>query len=383
MQFRQIKDPMEIIKMAVTSQAGAYLHVDELIEIARLLGLSSQDQISAVEEAIARQAAAADDLQLAFDLCLVLAKKGHGLVWDLCAALARGPAIENRNISSRKQLLGFALSHCDDESIGELLKVWKDLDMQGQCETLLSVTGTNSPNLLDQGSLFSSLRVHSTQDIVHLTECSRLVEGFDGLDPEIYFNNIKSVLSEVAKDLPVDNESDWDSFLRENGKILSFAALQLPRLLELSRKAENGKVIPGLVPGKQYVSVRMQAVMTILCWLARNGFAPKDNLVASLAKSIIEPPITKEEDILGCSFLLNLMDAFNGVEIIEEQLKTRQGYPDICSIMNVGMTYSLLHNSSVECEGPTQRRELLLKMFKEKHTVLKSGDLENLFGFAS
>ncbi|KAL4275603.1 hypothetical protein AHAS_Ahas20G0123700 [Arachis hypogaea] len=70
MQFRQIKDPMEIVKMAITSPTGAYFLVDELIEVARLLGLRSADEIAAVEEAIAREAAASGDLQLAFDLCL-------------------------------------------------------------------------------------------------------------------------------------------------------------------------------------------------------------------------------------------------------------------------------------------------------------------------
>ena len=148
MQFRQIVDPMDIVKMAITSQSGAYLHVDELIEVAKLLGLRSSDDISAVEEAIAREAAVAGDLQLAFDLCLVLAKKGHGLVWDLCAAIARGPALENMDVSSRKQLIGFALSHCDAESIGELLHAWKDLDMQGQCDTLLMSTGMSSCRLV-------------------------------------------------------------------------------------------------------------------------------------------------------------------------------------------------------------------------------------------
>ncbi|KAK9292568.1 hypothetical protein L1049_020542 [Liquidambar formosana] len=379
MQFRQIKDPMEIIKMAITSQAGAYLHVDELIEIAKLLGLSSQDDLSAVEEAIAREAAVAGDLQLAFDLCIILAKKGHGVIWDLCAAIARGPALENMDISSRKQLLGFALSHCDEESIGELLHAWKDLDMQGQCETLMMLTGTNSPNFSVQGSSIFSLPVHSIHDKVNLRDCSEMVEGFGGDDQEVHVNNIKNTLSDVAKNLPVENGIDWEYILNENGKILSFAALQLPWLLELSRNPEYGsKLSPGLIPGKQYVSVRTQAVVTILSWLARNGFAPRDNLIASLAKSILEPPVTEEEDILGCSFLLNLVDAFNGVEVIEEQLRARQDYQDICSIMNVGMTYSLLHNSGIECAGPAQRRELLQRKFKEKHTSFSSDEIDNI-----
>ena len=375
MQFRQIKDPMEIIKMAITSQAGAYLHVDELIEVAKLLGLSSLDEISAVEEAIAREAAVAGDLQLAFDLCLVLAKKGHGLIWDLCAAIARGPSLENMDISSRKQLLGFALSHCDEESIGELLHAWKDLDTQGQCETLMTLTGTNSPNFSVQGSSVISLPDYSIQDIVDLKNSSELVEGFNSADQEIHFNSIKNTLSLVAKNLPVENGTNWELLLQENRKILSFAAIQLPWLLELTRKAEHSKKFTsGLIPGKQYVSVRTQAVITILSWLARNGFAPRDDLIASLANSIIELPVTEEEDIIGCSFLLNLVDAFSGVEVIEEQLRTRENYLETCSIMNVGMTYSILHNTGVDCEGPAQRRELLLRKFKEKNKPLNTGN---------
>lgn len=375
MQFRQIKDPMEIIKMAIKSQTGVYLHVDELIEISRLLGLSSPDEISAVQEAIAREAAVAGDLQLALDLCLVLAKKGHGPVWDLCAAIARGPALDNMDINSRKQLLGFALSHCDEESISELLHAWKDLDMQGQCEVLTMLTKSNSPSFSIQGSSIISHSGCRIQDIADLNDCIDIVEGTCNDDLKVHINNIKKVLSVVTENLSIDNGSNWESVLIENGKILSFAALQLPWLLELSRKPEfSRKFVPALIPGKQYVSIRTQAVVTILSWLARNGFAPKDDLIASLAKSIIEPPVSEEEDIVGCSFLLNLVDAFNGVEVIEEQLRRRKDYQEICSIMNVGMLYSLLHNSGVECEGPVQRRELLVRKFKEKHTLPSTGD---------
>ncbi|KAE8723929.1 MAG2-interacting protein 2 [Hibiscus syriacus] len=377
-QFRQIKDPMEIIKMAVSSQAGAYLHVDELIEVAKLLGLNSLDEISAVEEIIAREAAVAGDLQLAFDLCLGLAKKGHGLVWDLCAALARGP-LENMDISSRKQLLGFALSHCDEESINELLHAWKDLDMQEQCETLMTLSGTNYPNFSIQGSSVISLPGYSVQDIVDLKNSSELVDGFNSTDQEIHISSIKNTLSLVAKILPVENGTNWDLLLQENGKILSFAAIQLPWLLELTKKEDfSKKFTSGLIPGKLYVSVRTQAVITILSWLARNGFAPRDDLITSLAKSILEPPVTEEEDVIGCSFLLNLVDAFSGVQVIEEQLRRRENYLETCSIMNVGMTYSILHNTGVDCEGPTQRRELLLGKFRAKNIPLNADDISRI-----
>ncbi|XP_034897509.1 MAG2-interacting protein 2 isoform X2 [Populus alba] len=376
LQFRQIKDPIEIIKMAITSQAGAYLHVDELIEVAKLLGLNSSEDLSTVQEAIAREAAVAGDLQLAFDLCLVLTKKGHGHVWDLCAAIARGPALENIDIGSRKHLLGFALSHCDEESIGELLHAWKDLDMQGQCETLSILTGTSPSSFSDQGSSITSPPAY--EETIDLKDYSELDGGASSGDREVCFSNIKNTLSFVTKNCRVNSGTDLESFLWENGKLVSFATIQLPWLLELSKKADNGKKFSTFIPGKHYVSIKTQAVVTILSWLAKNDYAPRDDVIASLAKSIIEPPVTVEEDIMGCSILLNLVDAFSGVEIIEEQLRIRKNYQEICSIMNVGMTYSLLHNSGVECKGPAQRRELLLRKFKEKHKPPSSDDMTKI-----
>ncbi|XP_057462570.1 MAG2-interacting protein 2-like isoform X2 [Actinidia eriantha] len=379
MQFRQIKDPMEIIKLAITSQVGAYLNVDELIEIAKLLGLSSHEDISAVQEAIAREAAVAGDLQLAFDLCLVLAKKGHGSIWDLCAAMARGPELENMDISSRKQLLGFALSYCDDESVGDLLASWKDPDMQGQCEKLMTLIGADPPKFSVHGSSIISFPLQNSQDMVDLRDYSEQVDGINCDDQEVHIKDIKKILSLVAKDLSMENGCNWEMLIRENDKIFPFAAVRLPWLLELSHEAEHAKkIIGGTILGKQYISVRMQAVLTILSWLTQNGFAPRDELIASLSNSIMEPPVTEEEDIIGSSFLLNLIDAFHGVEIIEEQVRKREAYNEICSITSVGMIYSLLHKSSVECEGPTQRRELLLRKFQEKNTSLGSDELDQI-----
>ncbi|KAK4431298.1 MAG2-interacting protein 2 [Sesamum alatum] len=359
MAFRQIKDPMEIIKLAITSQSGAYLNVEELIEIAKLLGLSSQEDISTVQEAIAREAAYAGDMQLAFDLCLVLAKKGHGSVWDLCAALARSQALENMDSKSQKLLLGFALSHCDEESIGELLHEWKDLDMQDHCETLIMLTGREPDEFSEQNSSNPG-------------EFSGRI-GFNSEEQEPQVTKAKSLLSLVAQNLASENGCDWGTLLNENGKVVSFAASQLPWLLKLSEDADFGKKLtPGSVSRIQHVSIRTRAVMTILSWLTRSGFAPRDDLIASLAKSIMEPPVSDGEDVLGCSVLLNLVDAFHGAEIIEEQLKIRENYREFSSLMNVGMLYSLLHSYGIECKNPAQRRELLLTKFQEKHKTLSS-----------
>ncbi|KAL5719141.1 hypothetical protein ACHQM5_011963 [Ranunculus cassubicifolius] len=381
LQFRQIRDPMEIINMVIASQTGTYLNVDELIDVGKVLGLSSQDDIAAVREVVAREAAVSGDLQLAFDQCLVLAKMGHGSIWDLCAAIARGPVLEHVDVTSRKQLLSFALSHCDEESIGELLQAWKDIDMQNQCENLMILTGTSPPNLSIHGSSIISVPGHNVQDIVRVADSSNMVKEPGQDDFEVHFENIKKKLSAVAKASSVQNQSCWENLLRENGKLLTFAALRLPWLLELSSTAEYGKTKASVlkeVQGEHYISAKTQALVTIMSWLARNNIAPTDDLIASLARSVMEVPVTEEEDILGCSFLLNLVDAFHGVGIIEEQLKAREGYHDISSIMNIGMVYSSLHNSGIGCGTPTKRRELLLRKFQEKSTPYGSDVMDKM-----
>ncbi|CAN7101395.1 unnamed protein product [Brassica rapa subsp. narinosa] len=365
-QFKQVNDPMEIIKMAITGHPGAYLHVEELIEVAKLLGLNSSENISSVEEAIAREAAVAGDLQVAFDLCLVLTKKGHGPIWDLGAAIARGPALEHMDVSSRKQLLGFALGHCDDESISELLHAWKDLDLQGQCETLGILSESDSPEF------------RKMDGVSCLRDNPQMIDGLN-FDQQLDLDRVKATLSVVAKDLPVDNSVDLESLLKENGKLLSFAASHLPWLLKLGRNRQLDKnLVLDSVPGKQFVSTKATALVTILSWLARNGFAPKDELIAMITDSIIEQPVTKEEDIIGCSFLLNLVDASNAVEVIEKQLRTRGNYQEIRSIMSLGMVYSLLHDSGVECTAPNQRRELLRNNFERKQIESFSDDVSRI-----
>ncbi|XP_047972241.1 MAG2-interacting protein 2 [Salvia hispanica] len=359
MAFRQIKDPMEIIKLAVTSQSGSYLNVDELIEIAKLLGLSSPEEISRVQEAIAREAAYTGDIQLASDLCLALAKKGHGCIWDLCAAIARSQALESMDSKSKKLLLGFALSNCDEESIGELLQEWKDLDLQDQCESLTMLTGRVHSELLEQ----------SSNEQGEFFE--RRYTSVENQEPQ--FEKLKSLLSLVVQNL--SSENGWEHLFKENSKVYSFAASKLPWLLKLSEDGELGKSFTSdWVSRFQHVSIRTRAVMTVLSWLTRSGFVPKDDLIASLAKSIMEPPVSDGDDAIGCSVLLNLIDAFHGAEIIEEQLNIRENYNEFSSLMNAGMIYSLLHSYGVECRNPAQRREALTNALQKKHKTLNSDE---------
>lgn len=375
-QFRQVKDPMEIIRMVITSQTGAYLHFEEIIDVARLLGLRSEEEIATVEEAVAREAVVNGDLQLAFDLCLNLIKKGHGEVWDLCAAIARGPQLDNLDTTTREKLLGFSLSHCDGESVGELLNAWKELDVHDKFEQLMVLTGTNPPNFFADGSTYTPIPVQSVQDILDLRE-----DISDDKDHD-HVAIAKEMLSKVCMDVTNDDTYSWESTFAENRKLLSFAALELPWLLKLSNDEVhdgNKYSLETNHPIRRYrFSTKTEATNSIIHWLGVNSFAPSDNIIMSLAKSVMEPPVDEDDYVFSCSILLNLMDPFNGVKIIEEELKKRECYQEISSIMNVGMTYSSINSSRKECSTPEQRRNLLLHKFHEKFTSIDSDELDQI-----
>jgi neuroblastoma-amplified sequence len=369
-QFRQVKDPMEIIHMVITSQTGAYLHFEEIIDVARLLGLRSEDEIAAVEEAVAREAVVNGDLQLAFEICLNLTKKGHGAVWDLCATIAIGP-LDNLDTSTRNKLLGFSLSHCDEESVGELLNGWKELDVHDKFEKLMISTETNPPNFLIDGSSITTLLVQSMQDILDLRGDSSYDRDKDHVEI------VREALSKVCMDLPNEDAHTWETMLAENRKFMSFSSLELPWLLNLCHNEEqDGEVQASRIdhPNRKYrFSTKAEATISIIYWLAINGFAPNDNLIMILAESIMETPVDEEHDVLGCSVLLNLGDPFNGVKLIEEELKKRECYQEINSLMNIGMLYSSLNNLKKECSTAEQRRNLLLHKFHENLISVDSG----------
>ncbi|CAN6452195.1 unnamed protein product [Victoria cruziana] len=368
LQYRQIRSPMEIINMVLRSQSAAYLNVDEILEVAKLLGLNSPDDIATVEESLAREAAVTGDLELAFDLCLVLARKRHGSVWDLCAAIGRGPTLENMDVSSRKELISFALSHCDQESVLELLQAWKELDIQSQCENLVQQTGTRPPDASVSGSSQVSFSVCSMQEImdargysINMAKNSSISED-DCL--EQLREDLKRLLSNVGEEVHENGNASWENLLKENGKFFSFAALQLPWLLELVSSttfANKERPLPNSA-AEPYFSVSFQAARVIISWLVNNNIAPKDDLIASLAKLVVKASSNEERDRNGCLYLLNLGDAFRGVEVIEELMRDRKEYQEISSITDLGMLYGLLHNS--QCGSPSQRRNLLLQQFQ-------------------
>lgn len=170
-----------------------------------------------------------------------------------------------------------------------------------------------------------------------------------------------------------DTEFDWDVLLKENKRFMSFATLQLPWLLKLSRTTS---VDPSSLQDiglplftKDCSSIHACAAAVILYWLASNNTVPNDSLILNFAKTAMEKPISQENDFLGCSYLLNLSDPHLGVEVIDDAVKTRAEYQEVQSAINIGLIYSSLQACISENLTPKKRRNLLLNKFWESQAV--------------
>ncbi|KAJ8632337.1 hypothetical protein MRB53_025673 [Persea americana] len=66
---------------------------------------------------------------------------------------------------------------------------------------------------------------HNVQDMLGLRNWSDMVEGSikqEGNDDELHFQNVKSVLSLVTKDIGTENGTNWASLVEGKWKILVF-----------------------------------------------------------------------------------------------------------------------------------------------------------------
>ncbi|GJP76962.1 hypothetical protein CLOP_g7404 [Closterium sp. NIES-67] len=204
----------------------------EILTLAWKLGLTSAADEGRVLEAVARAAAARADLRTARLVVQELMGRNYAGIWDLCAALARGPASgqvleridrsedglsssgssmsgsssgtslsamiggaaasatdlsadvsmddsassaastadvdaaadadvddgsDDISMPIRREFLGFALAHCDEASLPDLLASWQGLDATERCVALGAATGLVVPGLREQEALLPDL----------------------------------------------------------------------------------------------------------------------------------------------------------------------------------------------------------------------------------
>ncbi|KAL3677465.1 hypothetical protein R1sor_027413 [Riccia sorocarpa] len=367
LEFRQLKDKMEAVKMAISSEPEAYSNVPEIMDLASLLGLTSADEQAAVEAAIARQAAGAGDFGLARDLCLELVRKGHGEIWDLCAALGRGPDFDLLDLGTRKELLSFALAHCDVESVAELLSAWKEFDLMNSCNDLGRVLDRPAMAVADYENVGMSVSGYLRSDSVS-----------EGANVNSFWQETKLALSQVAR---AESKSgrEWESRFMENRKALGFMGVNLPWLvkvrsdisqndsenddgwMEVEEEIDDWHIgIP-----KEFRNESAQAAALVLRLLAEYDILADDSLVLQLAREAVSSPVCKEDDRVGCGYLLNLGDSRHGTEILEEELKRRENYQESQLALDLVVSFSSLQASASVFHTPLERRTELRKFLSE------------------
>lgn len=360
LEFRQVTDSMDVVRMVLSARADAYLNLPEIMEVAMLLGLKSPSDMENVEAAIAREAAAAGDFELARDLCLGLVKKGHGAIWDLCAALARGPEMKNIDLESRKALLGFALVHCDEDSVGELLVAWKDTDLLNECHNLGLPIATQT----DQEDLLTSF-ASGLKDSGHGERPTLVQEG------QISLSRVTSA-----------SQPSWDLLAAEHRKLAGFACFQLPWLLKLScsndSRDPHGREETCCPLASECNNPISYATALLIHGLASYDLLWSDHLLLKLAQEALRSA-SKENEKVGCGYLMNLEDAHLGAEVLEQEVGRRHVFEDSVQVMHMARLYAALQDASLSSGRPAERRELLLCSFSSLSGANSSLSVSSIF----
>ncbi|CAM6100690.1 unnamed protein product [Calypogeia fissa] len=354
LQFRQLKNSMEAVKMAISAQAGVDMNILEIMELAKLLGLSSPDDTAAIEAVIARESAAAGEFGLALDMCLALARKGHGPIWDLCAAMGRGPDFEEMDWDTRKELLGFALGHCDEDSVGELLSAWKEFDFLTSCDNLGRKVGKSVGSLHEKASASHLDRLDSQHDAVssndNVNEDLRSEGGRCAIPSSIGSNLESGESLELFPPWLLDISS---------GKIQDEMEFVDLRYVDWREGGQGTCKLP-----VECRSQSAQAAALILQALASHDVVADDKLVVRLAQESMRRPVSTEGDAVGCGYLLNLSNAHLGAELLEMELERRENYEDSHQALEWAFSFSSIQNSALSTQSPKARREKLIQTFK-------------------
>lgn len=375
MEFRQMTSRLEVIKTALSARPDAYLDVQELINVSKLLGLTSPDDIAEVEVAIARKAFDAGDVELTRELCLEVVKKGYAPVWDLCSAVGRRSELD---LTSRKELLEFAVNHCDPTLREDLqtLSAAVRLSLDNlQKEKEGQVSSPAAEEKLPSASLFSSsaptspsFREATLVASESLQETDKQPEhgwaghrkGRDSASASnatsAFWRRGREYLSKVTKATHIS--SLYSSEVVARKKIIGFSCLELPWLVELG--LDKAAVEEELSEEKWAEVTR--ATYVHACKVANldaqeasdhsrsqmgGTDSPDDTVLLKLAHEAFNSPVSRVGDIVGCGYLLNLSNPLLGVQVFEKEWGNRSEPKEIVQLMNMALIYCQLHHISV------------------------------------
>uniref|UniRef100_A0AAR2K9U6 Neuroblastoma-amplified sequence N-terminal domain-containing protein n=1 Tax=Pygocentrus nattereri TaxID=42514 RepID=A0AAR2K9U6_PYGNA len=133
LQVRLRDDRLSLIKECISQCLTAYKQSTLLLELARLLRVAGDDEArrkGQVLTLLAEQALHCHDYKASYIHCQDLMAAGYSEGWDVCSQL--GQCETYARLSSRQELMAFALTHCPPANIQNLLAASSSLQTQLQ-----------------------------------------------------------------------------------------------------------------------------------------------------------------------------------------------------------------------------------------------------------
>lgn len=125
---------LSFVQLALDSIDDAYMHSDELLTIARLLGCSTPELQAQAKLRIIAAASVRGQHAQAYETCLSLMQQGQekddstGVAWRACRNVAEAmPA--RTHATERAHLLAHCLYACDVQQLDELLPKWQNISV--------------------------------------------------------------------------------------------------------------------------------------------------------------------------------------------------------------------------------------------------------------
>ncbi|KAL6485772.1 hypothetical protein MHYP_G00051640 [Metynnis hypsauchen] len=131
LQVRLRDDRLSLIKECISQCPNAYKQSTLLLELARLLRVAGDDEArrkGQVLTLLAEQALHCHDYKASYIHCQDLMAAGYSEGWDVCSQL--GQCETYTRLSSRQELMAFALTHCPPANIQNLLAASSSLQTQ-------------------------------------------------------------------------------------------------------------------------------------------------------------------------------------------------------------------------------------------------------------
>ena len=125
----QCQDRLEFVRRALQARPTAYKNTQRLMKLASLLRVCGGEGVEGeVWAAVARRALQVGDLSAAQTASNNFILAGYTKGWDICCALASQGNTED--IDQSRDLLAFAVSHCDQENIQDILQAFINLEQR-------------------------------------------------------------------------------------------------------------------------------------------------------------------------------------------------------------------------------------------------------------